>query len=426
MKNKIKPINEISDDEWESHLKTLKDELDVNWLEKKPTNPVQILWQREDILASQELYILSKAIENLKNLNKTTLKQQIKYIKSKDYNTCKGHCFEVIGLSYFQNNYKMFPTSDGHPGVDGVIEFDNIQMNWSFKNYGISKHQIEFENKTKNLEEQVKNLFNKRKWNNFAVTIIFTKYPETKDIWNSLEKQIIADVSTYNGNRIINGNQKDMYCYRIEQLNFENLANINMSYTFNAISPHHKNEKRNFLSKLDDAVANLLQYSFVNESNKELKNALFVHIPESIDISNCTEWGQEYINRPDKLINLIVFYQTFITQNQELSHINHAWQYLTKDIKLKLPLSIEIPVGVITSTTAPLIIKEINQELKDSYVYQHGDIYNNAQKISGRLEGNLTSIAIGIKTNTVFKLPDKGTLIVFPKLFPSDNKLLII
>lgn len=428
MANKIKPFNELKDDEWTLCLEILKNELDIEWLQKKSNNPVQILWQREDIPASQELYVLSKALKNLKDIDENCLKQQIKKIKCKDCNTCKGHCFEVIALSYFQKNYKMLPTPRGKAGVDATIEFDNIEMNWSFKNYGISIHQINFENGVKHIENIVKSTFSKRKIGNFDITIFFLSYPETRDIWISLEKQIIDDISKYKGDRIINGDENKKYCYRIQNLDFENLANTNMSYTFSAICPHHKNEEKNFCSKLDDAVSNLLEHSSLKDNTKILKNALLIHIPDSIDISNCITWGQNYLNDSNKDINLIAFYQTYIAQDKEGSSIQHAWKYLTKDLKLQQPFIIEIPVGKVTNETSPLIINATGDKLENQYIYQNGEIYNNAKRMSdGALTGNLSSIAIGITTNTVFQLPnDNRSFIISPKIFSPDNKLLIL
>lgn len=428
MADKIKPFSELSNDEWTSCLEILKGELGADWLQKKSNNPVQILWQREDIPASQELYILSEAIKNLRNIDENCLKQQIKKIKSKDKNTCKGHCFEVIALSYFQTNYKMLPTPRGKAGVDATIEFDNIEMNWSFKNHGISIHQINFENGVKQIEDIVKSAFFKRKISNFDITLFFLSYPETSDIWDSIEKQMIDDISKYNGDRIINGDESKNYCYRIQNLTFENLANTNMSYTFSAICPHHRNEERNFCSKLDDAVANLLEHSSLKDNTKILKNALLIHIPNSIDISNCKAWGQNYLNDSNKHINLIAFYQTYIAQDKEGSSIQHAWQYLTKDLELKQPFKIEIPVGKVTNETIPLIISATGDKLENKYVYQNGEIYNNARRSpNGVLTGNLSSIAIGITSNTVFKLPnDNRSFVISPKIFSPDNKLLIL
>lgn len=427
MVKKIKPIENLPDDEWKLCLSTLETELDINWLQENGDNPIQILWQRTDISASQELYILSKAIENLKNINKTCLNQQINKIKSKDKNTCKGHCFEVIALSYFQNNYKMFPTPKGTPGVDGIIEYDDIQMNWSFKSFGVSQRQTEFENKSKSIETIIKNIFHKNKVNNFDITIFFTNYPGT-DVWNSLEEQIIKDISIYNGQKIINKNEGKQYCYRIQNLSSENLANKNMSYIFNAICPYHKNEEKNFCSKLDDAVSNLLKYSSLKEGTKILKNALLIHIPDSIDISNCIGWGQNYLNDTNKHINLIAFYQTYIAQDENSFWIQHAWKYITKDLILKPPIEIQIPIGKITDRTMPLINKETGGTLRNVYVYQHGDIFNNInQNADGKLVGQLSSIAIGIKTNTVLSLPEsKNSIIISPKIFSPDNQLLIL
>ena len=69
---------------------------------------------------------------------------------------------------------------------------------------------------------------------------------------------------------------------------------------------------------------------------------------DSIDISNCIDWGQNYLNDTNKHINLIAFYQTYIAQDENSFWIQHAWKYITKDLILKSPIKIQIPIGKIT------------------------------------------------------------------------------
>lgn len=426
--NKIKPFEQLPDKEWEYCLKFLVSELDSTWLNKASSNPVQLLWKRNDYPASQELYILAKAMKNLKNIDKICYETQLKKIKSKDYNTSKGHCFEVIALSYFQNNYKMHPTSKGKPGVDATMEYNNTEINWSFKNFGISQAQIDFENKSKNIENISKNLFNKKGIYNFDLSIIFLQYPSTKDIWDKLEQDIMKSIQQYSNVLIVSGNERLNYCYRICNINEENLSNNQLSYTFTALCPYHKNEERNFCSKLEDAVANLLAHSSLKDKNKILKNALLIHIPETINISDCLEWGQKYLDDSTKEINLLSFYQTYIAQNKNTSGIYHVWRYLNKDFVLPTPMHIEVPVGTITDETYGYMIDSTKENLKNYYVYQHGNIYKNPTIDSnGIITGNLESIAIGIKTNIVLSAPNSNhNLIITPKIFSPDNKLLIL
>lgn len=426
--NKLKPFSELSDDNWEYYIEFLKSELDESWLKKKSNNPVQMLWNRTDFAASIELYILAKALENLKNIDINCYKKQVEKIKSKSYNTCRGHCFEVIALSYFQNNYKMLPTADGNPGVDSTICYDNVEINWSFKTFGISQGQIDFENKAKYIEEIAKNLFLKKKMNNFEIAIIFVCYPYTKDIWDSLEKDIVDTIKNYNGQPVINGNENLGYCFRILNNNFKNISNNHLSHTFTAICPYHKNEEKNFYSKLDEAVANLLKHSHLKNENNVLKNALLIHIPDTIDISDCVALGQKYLYDNNKNINILAFYQTYIAQNGDSSAIYHAWRYITKDIELPSSMGIEIPVGIITNDSSSYMIKSTNDEIQNHYVYQNGDIYKNAEvSQNDTLTGELKSLAIGIRTNTVFSFPNYNkVLVASPKPFPPDNKLLIL
>lgn len=424
--NKIKPFEQLSNKEWEYYLNFLVSELGSTWLNKDSSNPVQLLWKRSDYPASQELYILAKAMVNLKNIDKICYDTQLKKIKSKDYNTSKGHCFEVIALSYFQNNYKMHPTAKGEPGVDATMEYSNTEINWSFKNFGISKAQIDFENKSKKIENISKNLFSKKKVYNFDLSIIFTQYPSTKDIWDKLEQDIVKSIQQYCNIPIINGNETLNYCYKICNINDEKLSYNQLSYTFKALCPYYKNEEKNFCSKLDDAVTNLLEHSSLKDKNKVLKNALLVHIPETIDISSCVEWGQKYLE--NSKINILSFYQTYIAQTEETSGIYHAWQCLNKDLILPTPMCIEVPVGIITNETLGHMIVSTETELKNFYVYQHGNIYKNSIiTTNGTITSNLESVAMGIKTNTVVSFPNSNqSFIITPKIFSPDNKLLII
>jgi hypothetical protein len=107
---------------------------------------VQGLWQREDVLSTNELFLLGEAIVNLTTANPSWVAQKIREIKAVDTGQRAGAIFEMLGLNLFQGpNQRVEPAPANNPGCDGSVFFrDGSSLMLSIKNHGISAAELYF------------------------------------------------------------------------------------------------------------------------------------------------------------------------------------------------------------------------------------------------------------------------------------------
>ncbi|MCX6339225.1 MAG: hypothetical protein NTX71_04820 [Candidatus Aureabacteria bacterium] len=144
-------------------LKTALEELvlsfTLEWLKVNGSNPVQILWKRNDFLASTEIILLGCSIKKIKNIDLKWVIKTIEKIKTDDANNRKGAMLEVIiaaALHNPPNQIVSFPAIN-NPGYDLIINLpDKSKICLSIKNYGRSKHSQNIVDEAQVIEEIVK------------------------------------------------------------------------------------------------------------------------------------------------------------------------------------------------------------------------------------------------------------------------------
>ena len=134
----------LSDEALSSSFKHIHDYFETQWLSTGGDHPLQMLWGRRDSMATNELYLLADALQNLSALNPSWTKHQVKLIKGKDKNNRQGAFFELIGLNYLTQgaSSKLEPAKASNAGIDARLLLQNRHtINFSLKNYGQSSHQ---------------------------------------------------------------------------------------------------------------------------------------------------------------------------------------------------------------------------------------------------------------------------------------------
>lgn len=182
--------NDISEQEIDKALNEITLFFKDDWLSlENGDHPLQLLWNRSDILSTLELYIFGEALRQMNLVNSKWLKGQIKLIKGNDENNRRGAFFEIIGLSYFINSSsKLIPAPNSKPGFDATILSNEQKTYISSKSFGRSKHDREFENEAKETEEQILILMDKYR-------IFYVEFWITFENTTSLKKRRLAKVT---------------------------------------------------------------------------------------------------------------------------------------------------------------------------------------------------------------------------------------
>ncbi|MCY1660111.1 hypothetical protein [Chryseobacterium sp. SL1] len=445
----------ISNEELERYMKILEASFGLKWLEEKSDHPIQILWKRSDILSTNELYTLACSIETLDKTDPFWTKKQIILAKGKDKNNRKGAIFEFIGLNMMNDpEHPVMPARLNQAGYDGVLaRNDGTEVRVSIKNYGSSSFQQSFERKAKAIEVKIVTLLKKYKYPPVQVLLDFpSQYPTEKD-WKMLEDRIDEIFKIKRNDKdpfsalvepvedkkeSSTGNSRVVFFLIIAPIVFQKeiLHEKFQSYTVLISAAFHQNEYKNLFSKIDDACANLLKHSAIEDENTI--NSLLLHLPNTVSLDKCEQWLNDYFEEfPHKQITFLVLYQPVVAEmiNTNESVIQHSCKfYIKKEKTIKGGYKFCIPVGTVSDRSVDLYyIAELPDGTKkkiilsDKYTYQHGEHYVKLQPDGkGGFYGNIKKLGNGVYTSIVLELPgQKNSAVIKGRFAPSDELLIL-
>lgn len=443
----------IPNEEFEALLQLIADTFSLEFLQKQSGHPLQKLWGRSDTLASNELISLAIAIKNLSLIDPIWIREQVKLAKSSTINTYRGALFEILSLNILHGQeHPVQPAKMNQAGYDGVIRNGQQNIRVSIKNYGKSSFQKQFEQKARLLESTIIGLLKKYAFPPSQILLDFpSDFPEERD-WKMLDERIDAifkeqrtseepfaalvepidpalPVSRENGRLIFT-----LFIHPIKS-DIDKFHPKFNSYTLMISAAYHKNEDRNLFSKMQDACANLSKHAAIEDD--ENRNALFLHMPETISVSKCEEWLESYFKAyPSKPITLVILYQPTVALDLAINStdINHCVKFFDRGLgKIRGHLLFEIPIGRISPESSDLMYLATYPDgstetiiLSDRYIYQHGEHYIKMEPDGkGGYAGNIKKLGDGIFSNIIVELPGQPMAIIKGKFPPSDELLIL-
>lgn len=367
------------------------------WLESNNNHPLQILWQRTDLLAKAELFCIGKNIETIENTNSNWVKQKVRKIKSDDIGTVYGAIFEILAAGMFEigeNHNVVLPSSD-NPGIDLIVKFkDNATMNVSCKNHRKSRYSKEFDEESAKFKVRFVNLCKSLKVNVQCV-ISSNIYPSKYREWKILETSIIDFMLT----AVNNGLSAEYQCFRAENWTvcISNLSDyekkcskINISYNLIIMAQFHQNELRNLRDHLNDGLDNLSTHG--PTQNNDNINIIFVNLGDNYSLDFCEKIGNEYLEEnKNKPIAGLYFQKGYPTHDSEKYDTIYSFRLVKNDFydlwrsnKKERQVNLNSPIATEYSLTDSKrsILAEQNGEkgslplLSDNcYFYHQGELY---------------------------------------------------
>lgn len=445
----------ISESELNEYMQVIIDSFSKDWLEKDNGHPIQKLWIRNDELATHELFSLASAIKEISKIDPKWTNEQIRIAKSTDRNNSRGAIFEILALNILNaEEHPVKPAKLNQAGYDGIItKAGNQEMRVSIKSYGSSNSQQQFEKKAKKIEQIILKLLRKYNYPPSQILLDFPdKYPNERD-WKLLEENIdgmFKDQRYKNDpfsalvepidskNELSRDNAKTIFIlivYPIKNKKDYFHESFN-SYTLMISAAYHENEHLNLFSKMNDACANLAKHSATE--NEHIINSLFLHLPETISFSQCSEWLDNYFGQfPDKQISIVILYQPVVAMdivNNKSGITNSINIYIREGRKITGNYKFSIPVGMISGESTDLIFiaeypdgKKETIPLKNRYSYQHGEHYTKLKPDGkGGLKGNIQRLGNGVHTSVVLEMPGQSKKALIKGRFPPFDELLIL
>lgn len=419
-------INNFSPEEVDECFRVLRETFTTEWLEQDGMNVLQNLWFRKDTLATRELFSLGYSIKQML-LFPDFIKEKIGLIKTNDPKNVNGAIFEIFALSFFIS-HNIIPAKKNQAGYDGIINLGKSKkIKLSVKNYSISKHHEAFLKEAKTVNYLTQKYLND--YDSTPIEIIINKktsYPSLND-WNYLKENFHGVFDEYKKN------SKNLLRFSIGDWSVivQNLlqkdkpfSSLKKSYTLILSSPFHNNEEKNLFDKLEEACANIVKHG--GGENTDDKNVIIIHLPKVSSRESCQKWVKDFFElHPNKPISMVILYQPLVVskENGKGTYISHGLSIVNResfinDFQSVIPLHIEFPIGKQEyGFVEPVIfIRETNTtafkvDMKNSYVFQQGQHFHDAEKEGDSIVGTIGKVASGVFTQTIFDVLDHHIVI---------------
>lgn len=424
----------MSQADFDASLQTVSDAFGAVWLETEGNHKLQELWSRRDPLATTELVTLGQAIVEMRNVDSDWVTTCVDRIRS-DSRTSHGMVFELVGLAMLvRAGMRVTPASDNFKGMDATIGFDDgYEIRVSMKNHDMSSHESEFRKQSLLLHEQTRKAFPKR--SHSAQTLVRAKRLPGSADWSKLA-QAVDKARTFTP-LALEQPASDGITIRVTTLHphrsLGKFAPNVFSDSFLAIAPHHANEQKNFLEKIERAAGNMLTHVPARPNSA---NMVFMRVHPTASLAAMVEYATGIVNHTDEPgIDGILLYQPAVVRDYRASPefgdpvVAHHMQLVTSQ-RIDLashPVGLAALIGVITPAPArqELHIGNAQKLTTDGhYILQIGDHYY-ASQLSGLTQsGDVVSVAPGILAHRAFTMNNQTMYL--SGLFPRQEELFIV
>lgn len=278
-----------------------------------------MLWNRRDALATNELFTFGRSLIAAEKASANWLKSQIKLVRGKDENNQRGAIFEILAVGYLESHQTVRPASANQPGYDLDVENSKGALyRVSLKRYSQSKHERLFRKKSQVAESKFLDALNISRAN-ALLYIEANDYPNESD-WQNLYAEIYKITSEFRGSKTIVeiGGRWLVGLQPLTPEREEKFDDNEVSYSFVCVSPYHKNEQKNFNSKLESAVHNLDCHVSRDSSRQPI---IVILLPVSASAHVLAHWVNEYFNSISPSTTKAVFFLQPYTASNEKTHL---------------------------------------------------------------------------------------------------------
>jgi hypothetical protein len=412
-----------------TYLETIADQFGLTWLDSDGGNPVQKLWRSQDVMATNELLNLGRAVQNLLQADARWTRRRIGHIKSSDQGQRAGAIFEILGLDLFNRpGQRVIPARDDQQGYDGRVVLQDSSLIVSIKNHGLSNNEATFLQRADEIHREFLNRLEQSRANGLDIRMIALGQPTAAD-WSTLRGQM-ADLVA--GRKPADSPMWQGY-FRPLDPRWQPLSPSHTSYSFVLLAPYQKNEQKNFEDKIAAGIANLEQHCSRVQAGE--CRMLFLRLSASASLPDCAKWARDYFDQyPDTNVEIIMLYQAAIAvdMTKDTTQLTHcfmpvygprypAWRDGGPSPR---GFAMESLVGNIEQKPTRMIMTNgtDTMDLSGRYMFQRSEIYRYYDLQKGQREAVLSNPAPGVFINAVFanggalkmKRPPESRLLLLP------------
>jgi hypothetical protein len=388
------------------------------WLESGQAHRVQKVWARKDFLAGLELLFLGSAIDCLKDLNASKLKELIKQVKRGGL-TSHGFLYEIQALAMLVNGgHDVVPTPKATSGYDADVRFaGGITLRYSFKNHDLSEHEQKFRSQCERLYVRLRA---QASTGALERLMVFADSPLEHDDFVVIEKSMRS---------LELGREVSIRPHVYVELTRHAASNGEAPFAFDAkstqltvVARHHPNEQRNFLKKLRVAAKNIEKYC---PRTTGFANVVLMRIHHTADTPTLHSAARDLLMERDCSLDAVVLHQPMVARSDDSwSLVHHAQLAVGAGFPSNCPVNLVLSGAAVSARPTPfsLSIDGVRTELSGQYVFQRG-----VHVREGIVNGGLSSLrapAMGIHEQAAFGIGGQRMLV--SARHPEQDELFLI
>jgi hypothetical protein len=302
-----------------------------------------------------------------------------------------------------------------------------LPVHLSIKNYGTSEHEKYVREKAALLEAKVVRFLEREGKTGWSIRVLNETHPDA-EAWREIEDGIEEAISRSMAENaaVPVGNRWNLRAQIISE-EFGPFSRNYISYQFILVAPHHENESKNMMSKLEEGCTNFRKHR--DNEQGDVARAIIIRLSPSASTDLCAEWAREYFATSDEVLDGIILYQPATVMNGETIALAHHFIQVSNPKTEGRPsgaafaaLRGSVYVGDIVSQPVELFLTDggVKIPLRGRYAYQRGDIYTLFKKEPG----DVRLLAPGVRQYAVVERDGVEHLI--QGSFPPTHELLLL
>lgn len=390
----------------------------VAWLQQHGEHPVQRLWQRGDLLASQELLTLGEALSRVEcSAARTRYTRFLAKLKDADSNNVHGIHWEALCAGLFDPSHHRAQLAPANtPGYDVVVSgVSGMMARVSCKSLLPSKHARSFFRDA----ERAYSALQARLAHGTNATL-FVNEPPREHERSHHAQMILQRALTRALERASRGDEALEMVHDLELYlgpyaeDLATSAPLHPAYPairFSYLRGHHRNEQVRFEAKVVEAATKFV--ALRQEPIEGVANMIAIRIPAEINMASALLWLDRWwaVDTAEAraidgaLVYRVTCAPCSIDGGPTSHHLLHEAQvrWSPRGSGKRLPLRMSVAVGVCTSDPPLPMLLWGGQEISllDKYVWQSGEETRSAAITNGEASGEFGAEPGGVVRHVV-------------------------
>lgn len=444
MTSRQDPTPEADAAEKERHLQTVQSWLGEEWLQAAGSHPVRDLWKRRDWLATTELLTLGHALDRITpKASEKLMSEAANDLRAEDFGNRSGTVFEILAASMFDApEHPIEMAAPSQKGYDFTVRIaPGKALRVSCKAMIPSRNELEFLRIAKAACNAT--VITLLPGKNFAAMMTLAKPDEPA----RFDAAIIVPQVEQATRLAMSGPPISGYGVGggwliqfkpLASLTEANFWNKSPSYTYIAIAPFLGNEQQRFVSKIDDAIANVRKHCPA-ETNLST-NIIMIRVPSSVSLQAARSFLADRLDDTASDVSAVMLYRARVvtTSDGDTTLVGHEFDWVenphAKVSVMSLlgrppQFNLVVPIGQIQTVESRMELRSGSEalDISQGYCYSKGHHYYHSVMAESGASFSMKRTPFISSSWILDGLPDpEGKVLRLDFILPEQDELVLV